>query len=152
MNHRVASVGYVVKVFYNNKIRTSNQEDAKFSPRLSTPLCAYTGDTTFAGLLRSGRAFFEVPILIMECTFMFGDRDKATNHQHIYVEDIVLHAGEFCDVQVLILTHIADSYSWKYVLQCVKELEFRCRKKLANFGNKKFPKIIPFGRHSFNTI
>ena len=70
----------------------------------------YTGDTTFSGLLLPENIFiFTADILIIECTYLDGPREKALDHQHIHLQDIADHADCFKNRQI-VLTHISARY------------------------------------------
>ncbi len=66
------------------------------------------------------------------------------------------------DADVLVLTHISESYAWKFVQQCVRELQVRWGESAGGRGGTgvggangdselddpelDFPFVVPFGR------
>ncbi len=83
----------------------------------------YTGDTTFNGLLAPHNAFiFNASMLIMECTYLDGDVQKAVDWQHVHLQDIIDHAGRFSRVQYLVLTHLSAKYQpWSRALNILQK-------------------------------
>ena len=70
----------------------------------------YTGDTVIEGLLQQCNEFiFHSPILIMELTYLDGDRKKATDRGHIHIQDIVENTHRFKNDQI-IFVHISERY------------------------------------------
>jgi ribonuclease BN (tRNA processing enzyme) len=149
MDHRVPAVGYVVS-------------------NLHGPMLGFTGDTTYSGLAQNAGVWRKCTVLLTECSFLFGDADKAARTKHVCIEDLADHPQLFADsdVHLLVLTHISESYSWRFIQQSVAELELRWRQSVladgaaeggssgragcgetsAPAGRRRFPKVVAYGR------
>ena len=70
----------------------------------------YTGDTVIEGLLQPCNSFiFTAAILIMELTYLDGDRQKAIDRGHIHLQDIVENADKFQNQQI-VFVHLSERY------------------------------------------
>lgn len=71
----------------------------------------YTGDTVFEALLLPENVFvFSSPVLIMELTYLDGDKERATGHGHVHIADVIENAAVFQN-QAIIFCHISSRYS-----------------------------------------
>lgn len=71
----------------------------------------YTGDTIFEGLtLPANKFIFESPILILELTYLDGDKSKAIDRGHIHLDDIVQNSQEFRNQQI-VFVHLSERYA-----------------------------------------
>ena len=72
----------------------------------------YTGDTTFAGLLdETTRFIFTAQILIMELTYLDGDKSRAIDRGHVHISDIVDNAPLFAGCQHVVFCHLSERYA-----------------------------------------
>lgn len=131
--HRVASQGYGVVVRYPGKLKPEyegfQQEQFKELRAANTEIrlparevceLVYTGDTVFSELLKPELNFlFEAEVLIMECTYMDGEPEKALKYAHVHVHDIVSSADRFKN-KTLFLVHISRKYTSDFILQCLR--------------------------------
>ena len=70
----------------------------------------YTGDTVFEGLIQPCSEFiFNSPILIMELTYLDGERQKSIDRGHIHLQDVVENAHRFNNQQI-IFVHLSERY------------------------------------------
>ncbi|KAH3752543.1 hypothetical protein DPMN_187164 [Dreissena polymorpha] len=140
--HRVKSQGYMV---YHTK-RTLKSEFMELPPkeigamvqkgvnvhdRISIPEIAYTGDTTFEVFTNSPYTtpadLLKVKLLIVEATYMNDDCDydervsQARQWGHIHLSEIYENAELFKDVENILLIHMSDKYSVKYIEEKVYE-------------------------------
>lgn len=71
---------------------------------------AYTGDLAIESLDESPR-LYEVPILLLECTFLGDDdRERATRFGHVHFQDIVERRERFANER-LVLHHLSRRHS-----------------------------------------
>lgn len=71
----------------------------------------YTGDTVFEALMLPCNTFvFESPILILELTYLDGDKSKATDRGHIHLDDIVQNSEIFKNQQI-VFVHLSERYA-----------------------------------------
>lgn len=119
MVHRVPSYAYIVlekrtklkDQYIGQDIKQLRKMDPNLqvSETVSTPIIAYTGDTTFEGLLNNPQ-LFETQVLIMECSFILAeDRDVAKHGQHVHLDDVVDNVHLFKN-HILVLTHFSNRY------------------------------------------
>lgn len=73
----------------------------------------YTGDTTLAGLTQydSNAFIFRARTLIIEVTYLDGEKGKAEKYGHVHIEDIVENEHLFQDVEHLVFVHLSQKYS-----------------------------------------
>ena len=73
----------------------------------------YTGDTTLSGLLQydSSAFIFRSHTLIIEVTYLDGEKAKAEKYGHVHIEDIVENAHLFYEVEHLVFVHLSQKYS-----------------------------------------
>jgi uncharacterized membrane protein YgcG len=72
---------------------------------------AYTGDTTFEGLLAPELEFlFTVPILIIEMTYLDGERSKASLRGHIHLDDFLENEHLFQNEKIIFM-HLSEKYT-----------------------------------------
>ena len=120
MDHKVKSYGYIVyrkskrlKQEYNQLNQKEIIELKKSGIELTdihyTPLVGYTGDTTINGLTMNP-IFFDVPLLIMECTgFSKEDKQQTIDGKHIHWDDIIINKHMFKNEKI-ILFHFSQKY------------------------------------------
>lgn len=120
--HRVPSQGYCIVMKHKGELlpEYAGAEPSSFKrlrkagvePFRTFETCelAYTGDTTFAALLEPGLEFiFTVPVLVVEMTYLDGDRSKATDRGHIHLDDFLEHEHLFQN-QHIIFVHLSEKY------------------------------------------
>lgn len=80
---------------------------------LCSVLQVYTGDTTLSGLLQydSSAFIFRSHTLIIEVTYLDGEKAKAEKYGHVHIEDIVENAHLFYEVEHLVFVHLSQKYS-----------------------------------------
>ena len=84
----------------------------------------YTGDTTFPGLLSASpkNAFiFSTHTLIMELTYLDGDRSKAEEYGHVHIQDIIDNAELFENVTSIIFVHLSAKYSMSRAIKLLRD-------------------------------
>ena len=119
--HTIPSVGYVVwerrnklKEEYHgltgDKIRDLRMSGVQVTREVRTPLVAYTGDTSPAGL-DSCPAAFEAKILITELSFIRPNhrREKIHKFGHMHLDDILERAARFQN-ELIIFAHFSTRY------------------------------------------
>jgi ribonuclease Z len=119
--HTIPSVGYVVwerrnklKEEYQglpgDKIRDLRLAGTEVTREVRTPLLAYTGDTSPAGLDGCAAAF-EAKILISELSFIRPNhrRDKIHKFGHMHLDDLLERAERFKN-ELIILAHFSTRY------------------------------------------
>lgn len=120
--HRVPSQGYCIALKHRGdllpeyadadpssfkKLRKAGIEP--FHVFETCELC-YTGDTIFSALLVPGLEFiFTVPILIMEMTYLDGDRTKAALRGHIHLDDFLENEHLFRNEKIIFM-HLSEKY------------------------------------------
>jgi ribonuclease Z len=121
MDHKVKSYAYIIYRL-SKKLK---KEYLNMSPRelieikkiignditepIYTPIVAYTGDTTIAGIIKN-KELLNVPLLIMECTgFDDDDKDIVSCGGHIHFDDIVAYRDLFYNTKI-ILFHFSQKY------------------------------------------
>jgi ribonuclease Z len=120
--HTIPSLGYVVwerrfklKEEYHGlpgeKIRDLRLSGVAVTREVRTPLVAYTGDTSPAGL-DSCPAVFQAKILITELSFVRPNhrREKIHKFGHVHLDDIVERAERF-ENEVIICAHLSTRYT-----------------------------------------
>lgn len=71
---------------------------------------AYTGDTTIATFLNPDLSFLlRVPVLIVEMTYLDGDRVKASTFGHMHLDEFLEHERLFQNAYI-IFVHISEKY------------------------------------------
>jgi ribonuclease Z len=119
--HTIPSVGYVVwdrrnklKEEYHGlpgeKIRDLRLSGVEVTREVRTPLVAYTGDTSPAGL-DSCPAAYEAKILITELSFIRPNhrRDKIHKFGHMHLDDFLERADRFKN-ELIICGHFSTRY------------------------------------------
>lgn len=119
--HTVPSLGYVVwqlrrklKPEYadlrGDEIRDLRQAGTEISDELRTPLVAYLGDSTPAGLDNTP-AMYQAKILICELTFVAPGhrREKIHKHGHIHLDDLIDRRDRF-ENELIIAGHLSTRY------------------------------------------
>jgi ribonuclease Z len=119
--HTIPSVGYVVwdrrnklKEEYHGlpgeKIRDLRLSGTEVTREVRTPILAYTGDTSPAGL-DGCPAVFEAKILITELSFIRPNhrRDKIHKFGHMHLDDLLERADRFKN-ELIICGHFSTRY------------------------------------------
>ncbi len=119
--HTIPSVGYVVwdrrnklKEEYHglagDKIRDLRLSGVEVTREVRTPLVAYTGDTSPAGL-DSCQAAYEAKILITELSFIRPNhrREKIHKFGHMHLDDVLERADRFKN-ELIICAHFSTRY------------------------------------------
>ena len=132
--HTIPSVGYVVwerrnklKEEYHglpgDQIRDLRLAGVEVTREMRTPILAYTGDTSPAGL-DSCPAAFEAKILITELSFIRPNhrREKIHKFGHMHLDDLLERADRFKN-ELIICAH----FSTRYHPQEVPRRVARCR-------------------------
>ena len=151
--HRVESQGYAVfsvrkgglrqelSGLSKDEIRTFKLSGANISdPDTESLECVYTGDTTIEMFkLPENEFILTVPKLVVELTYIDGDRAKAIQHGHIHIDDIIENAAMFDAVQELIFVHFSQKYSMSRILEVLQEklpitLQRKVKCSLHSFG------------------
>jgi ribonuclease Z len=71
---------------------------------------AYTGDTTIATFLNPDLSFLlRVPVLIVEMTYLDGDREKASTFGHMHLDEFLENERLFQN-EYIIFVHISEKY------------------------------------------
>lgn len=122
--HRVPSVGFAVyrkeKVLrseFSNYSKTDLGELKRrrvnvYDEPVENLEMVYTGDTTFEGIHPTrtlGINVFMAEILIMELTYLDGDRSKAIERYHVHIQDIIENAHVFLNKQI-VFCHLSSKY------------------------------------------
>ena len=88
------------------------------------------GDTTFEVFTSlTNPDLLKVKILITEATYIDDDVDKnghssvekARERGHCHLQEFIVHEELFKDVENIVLVHISDKYSAKYIHRIVQE-------------------------------
>ena len=152
--HRVPSQGYALyKKFrggllkqYSNLSSKEIGELRKSGERLThedteSLEFVYTGDTVFEGLMQPCNQFiFSAAILVLELTYLDGDRKKAVDRGHIHLHDIVENAHLFKNEQI-VFVHLSERYApHSRALNMLRdglpaEIIDRCAVSLRSFGS-----------------
>ena len=119
--HTIPSLGYVVwdrrnklKEEYHglpgDKIRDLRQSGVAVTQEMRTPLLAYTGDTSPAGL-DAARRRFEAKVLITELSFIRPNhrREKIHKFGHMHLDDLLDCAERFKN-ELIICAHFSTRY------------------------------------------
>ncbi len=119
--HTIPSVGYVVwerrnklKEEYHglpgDKIRDLRLSGTQVTREVRTPLLAYTGDTSPAGL-DNYPAVFEAKVLITEMSFIRPNhrREKIHKFGHMHLDDFLERADRFKN-ELIIAAHFSTRY------------------------------------------
>lgn len=121
--HRVQSQGYVIyqetkgKLFDEYMSSTKQElnelrdKGVKYKHDDNTePVLAYTGDTVFEGLLKpENSVVFQVPVLMLEVTYLDREYEKATARGHVHINDIINNAELFKN-EAIVFVHISSRY------------------------------------------
>ena len=119
--HTIPSVGYLVwerrnklKEEYHglpgDKIRDLRLSGVQVTHEVRTPLVAYTGDTSPAGLDKNP-ALFDAKILITELSFIRPNhrREKIHKFGHMHLDDFIERADRFNN-ELIICAHFSTRY------------------------------------------
>jgi ribonuclease Z len=121
--HRVQSQGYalykrsngsLLPQFHNlpgKEIGDLRRKGVKISSGDTETLeLVYTGDTIFNGLMQDCNMFiFNAPILIMELTYLDGDKQKSIDRGHVHLDDVVENMSVFNNQQI-VFVHLSERY------------------------------------------
>ncbi len=129
--HTIPSVGYVVwerrfklKEEYHglpgDKIRDLRQSGVAVTREVRTPILAYTGDTSPAGLDAHPPAF-QAKILITELSFVRPGhrREKIHKFGHMHLDDFIERADRF-ENELIICAHLSTRYHPQEVRRTVE--------------------------------
>ncbi len=130
-SHTVPSVGYVVwdrrfklKEEYHGlpgeRIRDLRQSGVAVTREVRTPLLAYTGDTSPAGM-DACPAVFQAKILISELSFIRPNhrREKIHKFGHMHLDDYLERADRF-ENELIIWAHLSTRYQPQEVRRLVE--------------------------------
>lgn len=150
--HRVPSQGYAIIYCHNagllpsysqctqQEISALHQQGVVVNSIIESVEIVYTGDTVFNALLVPELSFlFTSEILIIEMTYLDGDRNKVAKHCHVHLDDFLENCELFQNQQVIFM-HLSSRYGTGYrVLDILKkrlpsELLSRCAVGLKSFG------------------
>lgn len=135
MKHSVPSVGYLIaetrkklkdeyKELEPKEIGKLVKSGADVTYLVDIPWIAFTGDTTFQGLL-DNPVLFQAKILIMECTYMDFDPEEtqkfAKKRSHTHIKDIEDHHEKFQN-EVIVLCHFSRRYKRDQIIERVDQL------------------------------
>jgi ribonuclease Z len=161
-SHRVASQGYAIVHcqpggLLEPYIGATHQQLANLRQQhinihaavKETVEVVYTGDTIFSALLAPALSFvFTAEILLMEMTYLDGDRAKAAKYGHIHLDDFIEHAALFQNQQVIFM-HLSSRYgTGAWVLDVLRrrlpyDVSQRCAVALKGFGfNQSVTRLI----------
>ena len=129
--HTIPSVGYVVwerrlklKPEYHglpgDKIRDLRQSGVAVTAEVRTPLVAYSGDTSPAGL-DAYPPVFQAKILITEMSFIRPNhrREKIHKFGHMHLDDYIERADKFQN-ELIICAHFSTRYNANEVRKLVE--------------------------------
>lgn len=129
--HTIPSVGYLVwerrnklKEEYHglpgDKIRDLRMSGVAVTQEVRTPLVAYTGDTTPAGL-DGYPPVYQAKILITEMSFVRPNhrREKIHKFGHMHLDDFIERADRF-ENEVIIAAHLSTRYHPQEVRRTVE--------------------------------
>jgi len=130
--HRVPSQGYTVfetsvklKTEYlalgKEEIIRKKEANEDIFITVDTPIISFSGDTKIEYVLENSEVR-KSRILFLECTYVDEQRDvqRAREWGHIHLDEIVAHADEFENEQI-ILIHFSRRYSKQFVAQTLKK-------------------------------
>jgi ribonuclease Z len=142
--HTIPSLGYLVwerrfklkeefQGLPGEKIRDLRLSGTAVTREVRTPLLAYTGDTSPAGLDAFPPAF-DAKILITEMSFIRPNhrREKIHKFGHMHLDDFIERADRFKN-ELIICAHFSTRYNPQEVRRCVEQKlpeELRDRVKL----------------------
>lgn len=154
--HRVPSQGYCVVRAEKGRLlpqfahmspeelqqrRSAGQQIT--GPSRHTLQLAYTGDTTLSGLLDGSHltasVVVQVPVLIMEMTYLDGEPDRAAKWGHIHLTEFLQQAHRFRNEHI-VFVHISERYQpYTKALSILRaavppELQPRISVALRSFG------------------
>ena len=133
--HRVTSQGYCIKHTKEQllpqysemdkdslrKLILSNQvqpvsERFQIKHMVDSYEIAYTGDTTIDALINNpiNEFLLSVPILLIEMTYIDGDRNEGRDRGHIHIDDFVEYHERFQNSYIIFL-HLSNKYQRKNV-------------------------------------
>lgn len=140
--HTVPSVGYLIWEKRNklkeeyiglpgDKIRDLRLGGTEVTKEIRTPLVAYTGDTSPAGLDQTPDVY-RAKILITEMSFILAKhrKDKIHKFGHMHLDDILERASKFQNEHVIV-GHFSTRYSTEQVMKVLaKKVPSPLREKL----------------------
>ncbi|MGE0608069.1 MAG: MBL fold metallo-hydrolase [Pirellulales bacterium] len=129
--HRIPSLGYVVWTrkrklrpqylgLPGEQIRDLRLAGTDITEEIRTPILAFTGDTSPAGL-DSCPAMFEAEVLITELTFVAPGhrREKIHKYGHMHLDDIVQRRDRFKN-ELIIASHFSTRYHNKQIRETIE--------------------------------
>jgi ribonuclease BN (tRNA processing enzyme) len=108
----------------------------------------YTGDTVMEGLLLPDFSFVrEAELLIMELTYLDGDRAKASTYGHIHLDDFTEAHHMFQNRQIIFVHLSAKYFPPNRALNTIRnrvpdEIVERCAVSLKSFGYREAVTMI----------
>ena len=92
-----------------DELARMKREGVTIDEESATSVLFYTGDT-YRGMLETNAAMFKAEVLMIECSFLGEDQDRAAAYRHIHIDDIADFADRF-ENQLIVLTHFSRRYS-----------------------------------------
>lgn len=129
--HTIPSVGYCIyrvtrklapefRGLPGQEIAKLRKQGVEITQESHTPILAYSGDTLLSALLRDADAM-RAETLLLECTFLRGDREQAHARMHTSEEDIAEAAAHFHCAH-LVLFHFSARYDTRAIDAAVARL------------------------------
>jgi hypothetical protein len=150
--HRVPSQGYAIVHCQHGPLLPSylhytpqqlsalHKQQIPTNSVIETVEVVYTGDTIFSALLSPDLSFvFTAEILLIEMTYLDGDRQKVAKHCHVHLDDFIEHIDLFRNRQIIFM-HLSSRYGTGYrVLDVLRrrlpdEMLAKCAVGLKCFG------------------
>ena len=148
MKHSIPAIGYLI-VETRKKLK---EEFMKLEPkeigrlvksgadvtyRVEIPWLAFTGDTTFQGVLENP-IFFQARVLILECTYLGLEEGEtqafARKRSHVHILDIEDHLDKFKN-EVIVLCHFSRRYKKTEILAKISDLDKKFWQSSARHGS-----------------
>jgi ribonuclease Z len=124
--HRVPSQGYSIVHCQHGALLPSylhytpqqlsslHKQQIPTNSVIETVEVVYTGDTIFSALLSPDLSFvFTAEILLIEMTYLDGDRQKVAKHCHVHLDDFIEHIDMFRNRQIIFM-HLSSRYGTGY--------------------------------------
>lgn len=143
MDHRITSYGYIVykkskklKLEYVGLDKTEyialKKSGIEITEDIYSPIVGYTGDTSIDGVLKNTE-FFNVPLLLIECTGFCKEDVKNRLDNHIHIDDIYNNMNLFNNEKI-VLYHISPKYrNIEEITCCLDKFDDKFIKKIELF-------------------